>query len=240
MIELKNVEFLRSSVEALSSFIPEGNFRFNDKGIHFRAMDPSQVLLVDYMMDKAVFDSYGVEPCFVGINLDELRKIVSRAMPNDNVSIIISDSECKLSLNGELERSFRLPLIDVSQEEVKLPEIKFDARIEINAKLLKEALKDASLFSSSVVVRTKGDRLMLESKGSAGTLNVNSSQNNSVRVKAKADVVSKYSLSYLQNIVKEASSESTIVLELKSDSPVKVSYMIGKTEIRYYLAHMLL
>ncbi len=61
-----------------------------------------------------------------------------------------------------------------------------------------------------------------------------------MKVKSKADVVSKYSLSYFQNIVKEAAPESTIVLELKSDSPVKVSYMIGKSEIRYYLAHMLL
>ena len=240
MIELKNADFLRSSVEALSSFIPEGNFRFNDKGIHFRAMDPSQVLLVDYMMEKSLFDSFSVEPCFVGMNLEELRKIVSRALPDDHVTISISESECLLSLKGELERAFRLPLIDLAEDEIKLPDVKFDARVEINARLLRESLKDASLFSSSVVVRTKGDRFMLESKGSAGALNVNSSHNNGVKVRAKADVFSKYSLSYFQNIVKEASADSTIVLELKSDSPVKVSYMIGNSEIRYYLAHMLL
>ncbi len=240
MIELKNVEFLRSSVEALSSFIPEGNFRFNEKGIHFRAMDPSQVLLVDYIMEKGVFDSYSVEPCFVGMNLEELRKIVSRALPSDRVLIDISESECQLSLRGELERSFRLPLIDIAEDELKLPDPKFDARIEINARLLKETLKDASLFSSSVVLRTKGDRLFIESKGTGGTLNANSSHNNGVRVKAKADVVSKYSLSYLQNIVKEASPDAHVVLELRSDSPLKVSYMIGRSEIRYYLAHMLL
>lgn len=240
MIELKNVEFLRSSIEALSAFIPEGNFRFNDKGIHFRAMDPSQILLVDYSMDKSVFDSYDVEPCFVGMNLEELRKIVSRALPNDTVTINISDSECGINLNGGLERSFRLPLIDIAEEEVKLPDVKFDARAEINARLLKESLKDASLFSSSVVVRTKADKFILESRGTAGNLTVNSPSNDGVRVKAKADVVSKYSLSYFQGIVKEAPPDSTIVLELKSDSPMKASYFIGKSEIRYYLAHMLL
>ncbi len=240
MIELKNASFLRSSIEALSSFIPEGNFRFNEKGVHFRAMDPSQVLLVDYLMEKSVFDSYSVEPCFVGMNLEELRKIVSRALPDDAINISISESECTLSLRGELERSFRLPLLDIAGDDIKLPDAKFDARIEINARLLREALKDASLFSSSVVVRTKGERFMLESKGSGGTLNVNSSHNNGVRVKSRVDVVSKYSLSYFHNIVKEADQNSTIVLELKSDSPVKVSYMIGKSEIRYYLAHMLL
>ena len=240
MIAFKNVDFFRSSIDALASFIPEGNFRFNEKGVQFRAMDPSQVLLVDYSMDRSVFSQYEVEPCFVGMNIDELRKIVSRAQPGDHIELELTDSECVISLKGELERSFRLPLIDIADEEIKLPEIKYDSHVEINAKVLKEALKDAQLFSSSVVIRTKGDKFMLESKGTGGNLAVNSSPNNGVKVKSKADVVSKYSLSYLHNIVKEAAPEAPIVLELKSDLPLKVSYQIGKTEIRYYLAHMLL
>ncbi|VVB99207.1 DNA polymerase sliding clamp 1 [uncultured archaeon] len=240
MIGLANAEFLRSSIEAIASFIPEGNFRFNEKGIHFRGMDPSQVLLVDYSMDRSFFAPYDVEPCFVGINLEEMRKIVSRALPNDRVEIDLNDSECTLSLRGELERSFRLPLIDVAGDELKLPDVKFDARVEMNARLLKESLKDAQLFSSSIIVRVKGDKFSLESKGSSGNLLVSSSQNNGVKAKSRADVVSKYSLSYFMNIAKEASPDSTIVLELKSDSPMKASYMIGKSEIRYYLAHMLI
>ncbi len=240
MIELKNVAFLKSSIEAVSSFIPEGNFRFNEKGVHFRAIDPGQVVLVDYFIDKNVFDSFDIEPSFVGLNLAEMNRIVSRAMPDDRVIIGLSESELKISFKGELERAFRLPLIDISDSELKLPETKYEASVEINSRLLKESLKDASLFSSSVVLRTKGEKFFLESKGTAGMLNVNSSQAKGVKVKSKEDVVSKYSLTYLQNIVKEASPEGSVLLELKTDSPMKVSYLIGKTEIRFYLAHMLL
>ncbi len=240
MIELKNAGFLKASIEALSSFIPEGNFRFNEKGVHFRAIDPSQVVLVDYLIDRSAFDAFDVEPSFVGINLFELNKIISRAMPEDKLTLGLSESEMKIGLKGEMERSFRLPLLDIAEGELKLPEAKYDAQVEISAHLLKEALKDAALFSSSVVLKTKGDKFFLESKGPAGALNVSSAQAKGVKVKSKEEVVSKYSLTYLQNIVKEAGSDSTVLLELRTDAPMKASYSIGKSEIRFYLAHMLI
>ncbi len=240
MIELKNAGFLKSSIEAISSFIPEGNFRFNEKGIHLRAIDPSQVVLVDYFIEKAAFDSYEIEPSFVGLNISELNRIISRALPEDRLTLALSESEMKISFRGELERTFKLPLLDITEGELKLPETKYEAQVEINARLLKEALKDASLFSSSVVLKTKGDKFFLESRGSAGVLNISSAQARGVKVKSKDEVVSKYSLSHLQNIVKETNPDTNILLELKTDSPMKASYKIGKSEIRFYLAHMLL
>ncbi|HZX19837.1 MAG TPA: proliferating cell nuclear antigen (pcna) [archaeon] len=240
MIELKNTGFLKSSIEAISSFIPEGNLRFNEKGLHFRAIDPSQIVLVDYLVDKNVFDSFDIEPAFVGVNLAELNKIVSRAIQNDTIKIDLSDSELKLDFIGELKRSFKLPLIDVSEEELKLPDAKHDAKVEINSKLFKEALKDASLFSSSIILKVQGKNFFMESKGTAGNSQANSTNGKQVKVISSADVVSKYSLSYLQNIVKEANPDENIVLELKSDAPMKITYNIGKSEIRFFLAHMLL
>ena len=58
MIELRNIGFLKNAMEAISVFIPEGNFRFAPEGIYFKAIDPSQVLLVDYFIDKKLFDVY--------------------------------------------------------------------------------------------------------------------------------------------------------------------------------------
>src|SRR3989338_9827293 len=166
--------------------------------------------------------------------------IISRALPDDRLILGLSESEMKISFKGELERQFKLPLLDISEGELKLPETKYEAQVEINARLLKEALKDASLFSSSVVLKTKGDKFFVESRGSAGVLHISSAQAKGVKVKSKEEVVSKYSLTYLQNIVKEANPDSTILLELKTDSPMKASYTIGKSEIRFYLAHMLI
>ncbi|MCH7675660.1 hypothetical protein IH879_12005, partial [candidate division KSB1 bacterium] len=61
-----------------------------------------------------------------------------------------------------------------------------------------------------------------------------------IKVKSEKDVTAKFSLNFLQNIVREANPEDKIVLELKSDSPMKISYKINNNEIRFFLAHMLL
>ncbi|MEM4256937.1 MAG: hypothetical protein QXD98_01110 [Candidatus Diapherotrites archaeon] len=240
MIELKNVGFFKSSIEAISPFIPEGNFRFNEKGIHFRSIDPSQILLVDYFVDKSAFDKFSIEPAFVGLNISELEKVFNRAMPNDVAIISLSESEIVITFKNELERSFRIPLIDVSDEEQKLPQENYDSFIEISARLLKEALKDASVFGSGVVFRVKGEKFFLESKGDSGSMNLSSLHSKFIKVKSKAESVSKYSLSYLQNIVRSSDADSVISIAFKSEAPMKISYKIGPSNITFYLAHMLL
>jgi proliferating cell nuclear antigen len=241
MITLKKVDSWKKGIDAISSFINEGNFRFNDNGVSLKATDPSQVVLVNFLMQKNAFDKFDLEPSFVGLDINELNKIMSRALPNDKLLMKLSDNEMKLNLEGDISRSFSLPLLDVSEEEIKMPSQEFDASVEINARILKEALKDASLFGSSVVLRVKEGQLSIEARGSSGTLHsVAKQQAKNITIKSKGEVVSKYSLTFLQNIVKEAEADQKVLLQLKNDAPMRVSYKIGPAQIEFYLAHMIL
>jgi len=238
MIELKQVDFWRRAVNAISSFIPEGNFRFSEKGVSFRAIDPSQVVLVDYFVDKKFFDKYAIEPNFVGVDLVEFNKLMQRALPHDKLFLDISDAEMKVRLESDLKRNFRLPLIDISSEEAKLPDVVYDAKVEVNALALKEMIRDASLFGSSIVLKVTGEKFFVEAKGSQGTMD--SEAGRATSVSAKRDVTSKFSLNFLQNIIREADNEAIVLIELRSDAPMKVSFPIGQSRIVFYLAHMIL
>lgn len=237
MIKLDNVRLLQQSIRAISNFISEGNFRFNDSGISFRAIDPSQIVLVDYNMPKELFKEFKVEPSFVGIDIEEFDKVMKRALPGDTMKIDLEDSYLLVNFLGEMERSFKLSLIEVGEDEVNIPEHEFDASIKINANTMQEALKDATLFGTSVVLQVKDGKFSLEAKGSQGTLANNIKK---AKVSMKKEVNSKYSLNFLENIVKEANPESMISLELKDNAPMKISYSIGKTNIQFHLAHMIL
>ncbi len=239
-IELKKTESWAKAINAISTFISEGNFRFNDSGISFKAIDPSQIVLVDYSIAKSSFDKFLIEPTYIGVDLVELNKIMSRILPNDKMVLDLTENEMSIHFSGELSRNFKLPLIDVSEQEINVPSTKFDAVIEINAKMFKEALKDASLFGSSVILRAKSNQFMIEARGSSGTLKTVAKEAKKVIVKTNSEVVSKYSLNFLANIVKEADSDSKIKLELKGDAPMKVSYSIGGSRIEFHLAHMIL
>jgi len=238
MIELKRVDFFRRAVGAISSFIPEGNFRFSDKGVSFKSTDPSQVVLVDYFIDRKLFDKYEIEPNYVGVDLVELNKMLERGMSLDRMFLDVSDAELKLKFESELKRTFRLPLIDVSSEEVKTPSIEYETKIEILGMHLKELLKDASLFGSSVVLKVEGGKFFVEAKGSQGALE--SEALKSATVSSKGDVNSKFSLGFFQNIVKEVDNEKKVSIYLRNDSPMKVEYSIGESKIVFYLAHMIL
>jgi len=240
LIELKKVESLAKAINAISAFISEGNFRFNDNGISLKAIDPSQIVLVDYSVSRNAFSKFTVEPTLAGIDLVEFNKILQRILPKDRLVLELSESDLHVKLYGELERSFKLPLIDVSDDEITIPSPKFDAVLEINARILKEALKDASLFASSVVLRLKGKQLTIEAKGSSGMLKTIAKETKNVSIKSSGEVVSKYSLNFLSNIVREADPLKTIKLELKNDAPMKVSYEIGEGKLQFHLAHMIL
>jgi len=240
MIELKKVDSWKHAIDAISSFISEGNFRFNDEGISLKAVDPSQIVLVNFLMQKSAFDKFVIEPTFIGVDLAELSKIMARALPQDKMVLNLTDSEMQLKLDGVISRSFALPLIDVSEDDVKMSSPEFDASVEITARILKEALKDASLFGSSVILRVKKDEMSIEARGSSGTLHSVAKQEKGIAIKTKAEVVSKYSLNFLQNIVREADPDQKILLQLKSDAPMRISYKLGPAQIEFYLAHMIL
>ncbi|MBR9707429.1 MAG: hypothetical protein GOV15_03260, partial [Candidatus Diapherotrites archaeon] len=124
--------------------------------------------------------------------------------------------------------------------DVPKPKQEFAANIEVNAKLLKEAFKDASLFSSSVVLRVDGDRLLIESQGAQGNLKTIVPSTHNIKVESTEEVISKYSLNFLSNILREADTGDIVKLSLKSEAPLKVTYPIGDAKISYYLAPMLL
>jgi len=152
----------------------------------------------------------------------------------------IGDSHLQVNLKGQLDRNFRLSLLDINEDEPEIPEQEFDAVIEFNARVLQEALKDASLFGSSVVFRVENKKLIIEARGSQGTLKTEAKEAELVKVKAKKDITSKYSLNFLENIVKEAHPDSKVILELKNEAPMRISYDIHDTKIQFHLAHMIL
>ncbi|MDP2666945.1 MAG: hypothetical protein Q8P05_05605 [Candidatus Diapherotrites archaeon] len=243
MIVSPDAVTVKRTVDAIASFISEGNFRFSDKGISLRAVDPSQIVLVDCFIDKSAFSQYQLEPTYVGIDVVELARMLARSFPTDQLTLDVGDSEIRIQLEGDFVRTFHLPLIDVSEseKEIKIPGQKFDAKVEINARLFKEALKDAHLFGSSVILKVKDKQFRIEAKGNQGQLKTVSKEGRLIAIhSALEEVTSKYSLNFLSNIVKEADPDSMISLEFKTDAPMRVTYTIGQARMQYYLAHMIL
>ncbi|MCD6434213.1 MAG: hypothetical protein J7L14_01220 [Candidatus Diapherotrites archaeon] len=234
MLELKDSEFFRKAISAISAFISEGNFRFNEKGLFFKAIDPSQIVLIDLFVPAKSFSKYSMEPSFIGLNVQELAKIMERIQPNEIVQMKLTESEFKIKAKGEIERNFSLPLIDVTETEINIPKQEFVVSAKLDAQSFKEALKDAKLFSSSIIFKAKNNALVLVSSSTKGKTKTIFSEG----INCNAQATAKYSLNFLQNIIREA--EDDVKIEFSNDAPLRVSYSIGPANFVFYLAHMIL
>lgn len=242
MFELKigNAKYWRDCVEAIVNLVDEGSFNISPEGITLKAMDPSGISMVSFFIPSKAFEKFNVEKgASVGLNLDNLSKVLSRTRDNESLGIKDSDGKLNLEFVGQgSRRRYKLPLIDVRKNVEKEPNVDFDVSVEVVGEPLKDIIKDASLISSYISFRASKDQMMISARGDSGELEESHEvDGNIVRkmsVKNPADAV--FNLEYLENIIKACPIGSQIGFSLKSNEPLKLSYNIGEATLTYFLA----
>lgn len=238
---IKDAKEFYKSVDAIGVLINEGLFTVDKDKFFLRATDPSQISLVDFVMPKEAFEEFiadigkeSASKLSFGINITNFLQILSHSNADDKLSIEIKEGKPSIQIEfiGKSKRSFTIPLIDVSDQQHPLPQIPFEVTIQVPPEQLISGIKDAGLFSSHLVLRVNEDKFILETQSSKGKFKQEVDAGDIVISGKNARAM--FPLDYLQNMIKNA--KSTITLKLKDDMPIEISYMIGSSAIRYYLA----
>ncbi|MFH1402831.1 MAG: proliferating cell nuclear antigen (pcna) [Candidatus Altiarchaeota archaeon] len=225
----------RSSIEAIAALIDEGTFQISKEGLKLRAMDPSQIALVDFELSGSAFEKFSVDnPTNIGIDFAELNKITKRSKPEDRIDLTL-DQRLKMVFRGETKRSFSVSVIDASSNPPKEPSIEFTAEVKIAPNILKEALKDAELVSNHVELKLDGG-FSIKSDGDTGSVDIQFPEEKVLSVNVSKESRAVFSLDHLNNILKAAEAPSVVTLKLRSDAPLRVEYAIGDGRVVYYLA----
>lgn len=230
----------KQCIEAIVNLVDEGMFEVNEHGLHLRAMDPSQIAMVDFQFPKASFTELEGAGS-ISLNLVDFLKILARSRQDERLTLSLEEKEAKCSLefispNGK--RNVRLPLMELSTTSPREPKIVFDTNIKMRGGSLKEMLKDAGLLSSHVILSADADKLVVEAKGDSGDLRIESARNapNVAEFTSTSKSRAMFPFEYLDNITKACPEDSMIELHLKSDAPIKVAYSIGQAKLAYFLA----
>ncbi|MDN5358313.1 MAG: proliferating cell nuclear antigen [Candidatus Diapherotrites archaeon] len=244
-VSLEDPRPWKQAVDALYSFLPEGVFYFNSDGVRLRAIDPSQVVMVDFFAPRSVFREYNLveSPIRVPIDLSEYTKILSRASSEDRLVMALEDVNLYVLLelpNGTLRREFYIPLMDVPDREAEIAPVEGVVTVRVLGRIIKDALKDAGIFSSSAVLVARDDVFMVEAKGQTGVTRTVAREGDGVSIEGGPEAVSRYSLSFLQNIVRAADPDGFVTMVFGNDTPLKISYEIGGIRLTFFLAQMIL
>ena len=244
-VGLDDSRLWKQAMDAISSFLPEGVFYFREEGVRLNAIDPSQVVLVDFFAPRSTFTAYHLADTSIRVPLDlsEYTKIISRVSADDRLLMVLEDVNLSLVFersDGALRREFHVPLMDIPDRETDISPVEEAVRVKIPARIMKDALKDAGLFSSAAVLVARDDFFMVEAKGQAGVTRSVARKGSAVTIEGSPEAVSMYSLPFLQNIIRPADPDSLIELSFGNDAPLKISYRIGDVSLTFYLAHMIL
>lgn len=236
---LKDPKLLKHSIDAISNMVDEVGIKVTSEGMTLRAMDPAHVALVDFELKNGAFDEYDAsEPLVLGVDLARLNTILKRAGAEDNISLE-HDSEnnaLKIRIKNASTRTFNLPLIEVSEEELKVPDLDFPGTVEINSKIISEGIKDAEIVSDHVILKTDEGNLYITARGDLGNVEVKVSKDEAITFDVKQGASSMFSLEYLKDMIKASDIASTVKISLGDNIPVKMEFLAQDVRLSFLLA----
>ncbi|WXG43005.1 MAG: proliferating cell nuclear antigen (pcna) [Promethearchaeati archaeon SRVP18_Atabeyarchaeia-1] len=239
---LSDAKLWRSVIEALSTLVEQANFMVTPAALKMRAMDPVRVAMVDFELSKDAFEEYQCSSEMkMGINLEEMGKIMRRAGSGDSLELVHDDKSNKLLVRfrGKSTRTFSQSLLDLGSEELPTPRVEFNVTAKLTTEAIGEAIKDAGVVSDQVKIIVKPDMLTMQASGDTGDALIEFRKGSEalleLEVKEESNAI--YALNYLNDMMKASSISETASLQFSTNMPLRVDLGISSGgRITYFLA----
>ncbi|NYZ77146.1 proliferating cell nuclear antigen (pcna) [Candidatus Micrarchaeota archaeon] len=237
---VEDAPILKAAIDSIVSLVEEGEFELKHDGLHLKAMDPSQISMVSFIMPKSAFSEYSIpEEMRIGMNMTQLSNVLSRGKKGEKAELGMEDGRLVLKFYADKrKKTFKVPLIEASEKPQREPKIEFKSQVSIRADAFKEALKDARLVSSHVRLILDPKEFIVEVKGDSGDVREQFEVGGSevVEIKTENGARATFPLQYLEDMMKATSGSSTVTLHLETDKPLKLEYEMEGAKVTYYLA----
>jgi len=241
--KISDAKLLRDMITAISTLVDEATFNVTPEGIKLRAMDPSRVAMVDFEWPKSVFEEYTADtPTKMCINITELLKLLRRTSKDESVELTLDEKTGRLNvgIKGKYDRTFNMPTLEATEEEVPTPKITFNVRAKATTEGLNEAIQDALLVSDHVRIEMDSEKMTMRATGDlmGATVELKKGSDAILDLEAKEPSKATFSLSYLSEIIKTAAATSDVAtLEFSTDMPIRIDFQQPKEgKLTFYLA----
>jgi len=231
-------EILKTISRAIVALVSECRIHFLNKGLHSRAVDPSNVAMVIVDVPKESMESYRVdEEKVIGVDMNRIFEISKTMTVKDLVELSVQD-ETNLRIKfGAVE--YNLALIDPSaiRKEPKIPELNLPAKIVLDAKEFKRAISASEKISENVILRSDKNSFTIEAKGDVERITFTMTGSELIEFNG-GEARSMFSLDYLKEFCKIAGAGDLLTIYLGTNYPGRFSFELvgGKVRVEYILA----
>lgn len=233
-IKLENPSTLAKTIDLVSELVTEVRLNLSEEGLSVTAIDPANVAMVKFLLRKDAFTEFELEDSEkLGVNLEDLKKILKRAGAKSNLIIAKNENQLEIEIEDRVKRKFTLGLIDIEKEEKEMPSLEFSARVEINSNDLINSIEDCAVVSEACSFIIENQTFIIEAKGMNSARSEFSGDEATIHAE---DCKTRYSLEYLQKFMKGAKMTNSVALNFANEHPLKMDITVDKMEINFVLA----
>jgi proliferating cell nuclear antigen len=235
LLKLDNPKSFSEIISIISELVLEVRLKVNKEGMSILAIDPANVAMVSFKLPSSAFSELEVEKQEVlGVNLESLKAVLRRIKSGSVLIITKQENELKLVINDKIKREFNLALIEIESEEKEIPNLSFTSRIEIASIDFSEVIEDCGVVADSCSFISEPNKFIMSARGS---LNSFKSEFSSDEVNIQAEEAnSKYSLEYLQKMIKATKLTDKTIINFTTDYPLKLEFNTPLIELSFILA----
>lgn len=252
--QITNADIFTGLFQHIKAFTEQVNVIFEKERMYIQTMDSGHVSIIEMDLPATWFDTYDhTSPGAItlGINSTVLYKVLNAREKTQTINISYVDSDTdKLFIHFtsenkvEFDKHFVIPLIDLENDLMGIPEIEHQAEFTISSPHFSSVINQLQMFGDTMDIECNEDRIMLSS---------NSLENGKMFVEIKIDDLTtfiidenctlnlSFSLQYLHNICLYNKLAREIEIKISNSYPIQIIYDLGgqldKTaKIKFYLA----
>lgn len=233
LVKFENPGVLSRVIEIISELVTEVKIKVNDQGFSITAMDPANVSMVKFMLPKSSFSVFETEEEILGINLDNLKRILKRSGSTSSLVLEKKENFLNIQIHDRIKRNFNLSLIEIEGEEKDMPDIEFNSAVRMNSSDFVDSIEDCMVVADACSFIIKDGKFIIEAKG----LNSAMSEFSGDEAEISAEnCKSRYSLEYLQKFVKGSKLFEKTILKFANDHPLRIDLRNNFLELSFLLA----
>jgi proliferating cell nuclear antigen PCNA len=232
-------------------FTEQINIMFEDERVYIQAMDSSRVSIFEIEIASAWFDKYdrenGANLC-LGINASILYKILNTRDKSQQLSITYSEEnsdKLEVSFKGGskaiFDKHFSIPLIDIDEQIMEIPQNDSHAEISLNATNFANVVSQLKMFGDTVDISCSEEQILFCSNSpESGNMTVEISMDDldEFSINDGANLKLSFSLNHLHNICMYHKICKDVNIKWINEFPMQITYNIDDSlvKLRFYLA----
>ena len=234
LLKLNNPKLFAEVIGIISELVLEVRIKVDADGMSILAIDPANVAMIIFKLPNTAFSQIEIDKREVlGISLDNLKAVLRRVRPGSVLTMSRQENELKIEIHDKIKREFNLALIEIESEEKNIPNLDFAAKIEMTSLDFSEAIEDCAVVADSCAFVSSSDKFVISARGSLNSFK--SEFTDEVNIQAE-EANSRYSLEYLQKMIKATKITDKVVINFSSDYPLRLDFNTPLMELGFILA----